>query len=98
MTGVKNMVYDHYRFMMITLECVGGGMNLSCWMTTVDFYASEKAHYPHEYHYIGDDTLWTLYCNQELTGKLVAAVGEQAEQICKQTEIANQNLKPANRR
>lgn len=86
------------RYMTVTADVVPNGMNLSMWMSTVEFYMSEVFNYPYQYTYMGESCTWIMHANMELTGKIIAAIGEQADRICIQQERAKAKRLPVNRR
>lgn len=74
--------YRIKRFMAVTADFQPEGLNMSCWMSSVDAWLWEKPEYPHEYKYQSGDCDWLIHCNMELTSKMVSAVGEYAQKIC----------------
>lgn len=85
------------RYMTVSVDVVPEGLNLSVWMSTVDFWMSEKSHFPFQYTHMGDNCTWILHCNTELTIKVCAVVTEYADKICAEQTAANQKRKIANR-
>jgi len=85
------------RYMTVSLDVNAEGINLACWMSTVDFWTSEKEAYPYAYTYIGDRCEWLIHGNAELTMKMLAAVGETADRICSQQADINARRRPVNR-
>ena len=85
------------KYMTITVEAQPDGLNLSMWMSTVDFWMSEKAQFPYQYTHLGDDCTWILHSNRELTIKVCAMITEEADRICAQQRIINERRKLANR-
>jgi len=85
------------RYMTVALDVQPEGLNVACWMSTVEFWMSEKVQYPYDYTYMGDRCTWLIHANTELTMKMVAMVGETADKICSDTERVNARRKLANR-
>jgi len=84
-------------YMTVTVDYQPEGLNMTCWMSTVDFWTSEKIHYPYTYVYMGDICTWLIHSNSELTAKAVALVSETADTICKRQQDINDRRKLANR-
>lgn len=84
-------------YMTVSLDVTPVGINVACWMSTVDFFMSEKAMFPFQFTYIGEWCTWILHSNTELTAKMIAMVGEQADKMCIETEARNKKRKLANR-
>ena len=85
------------RYMTVSLDLMPDGMNVSCWMSTVEFWSQEVATYPHIYTYMGDRCTWFIHSNTELTPKLIQAAGETADRICAKQSQTNKDRKVANR-
>jgi len=85
------------RYMTVTLSRLEDGINLSCWMTTTEFWMSEQQQFPHQYTYMGDTCTWIIHSNEELTFKACQLVCEEADGICKRQQQINDNRKIANR-
>jgi len=84
------------RYMTVTLDLQPEGINVACWISTVEFWLSERKKYPYDYQYLGEHCAWLIHGNMELTPKLIVAVGETADRICRQTEVVNSKRKIAN--
>jgi len=93
----RNVEYQIRRFMTVTADLLPEGLNMSCWMSTVEFWSQEKMQYPHEYTYSIGDCNWLIHCNTELTIKAVAMVAEYAQKICDEQQAKNEKRKLANR-
>jgi len=85
------------RYMTVSLDVMPEGMNLSCWMSTVEFWSQEVSSYPNLYTYMGDRCTWFIHSNTELTPKLVTACGETADRICAAQSKQNADRKLSNR-
>lgn len=86
------------RYMTVTVSLLEDGMNFSCWMSTVEFWMSERVNFPNEFTYMGDSCTWIIHSNIELTGKVCQMVAEEADRICKEQKAINDNRKIHNRR
>jgi len=86
-----------HKYMTVSLDVNAEGINLSCWMSTVDFWQSEKTAFPYAYTYMGYNCTWLIHGNTELTMKMLAAVGETADRICIQQQEINDRRRISNR-
>lgn len=84
------------RYMTVSYDTQPEGMNLTCWMSTVDFWMSEQVHYPHKYTHMGDVCTWLIHSNVELTNKVISMVVETADSICERQTRINAKRKIAN--
>ena len=85
------------RYMTVSADFLSDGINLSCWIGTAEFWATERLMYPHDYIYIGGHCQWLIHSNSELTPKVIQAIGETADRICHQGEISAKNRRAVNR-
>jgi hypothetical protein len=83
--------------MTVSLDLQPEGINISAWMSTVEFWSQEVISYPHVYTYMGDRCTWFIHSNTELTPKIIQAVGETADRICAQQAQKNYERKVVNR-
>lgn len=93
-----NNKYQVKRFMTVLASFMPEGMEMSCWMSTVEFWAEEVKQYPHEYDYMVNGCDWVIHSNIELSEKLIAAVGDYAQKICEENIAINNHRQPVNRR
>jgi len=86
-----------HNYMTVSVDVMPDGLNLSMWMSTQEFWASEVAHFPYQFTYMGEFCTWILHSNIELTVKMIVVVGEQADEICIRQEKINRLRKLINR-
>ena len=84
------------RFMTVTVTVTPIGVNLSCWMSTEEFWKWDLSKYPHQYVYSGDDAGWHIRSDVEITSKVVSVVGEYAETILREQIERNYKRKVGN--
>jgi len=84
-------------YMTVTMDIQPEGINLSCWMSTVEFWMSEQVHYTYQYTHMGEHCTWLIHSNMELTAKWVAIVAQTADDICRRQMQINERRKIANR-
>jgi len=84
-------------YMTVTMDVQPEGINLSCWMSTIEFWMSEQIHYTYQYSYMGESCTWLIHSNMELTSKWILVVGETADKICREQQRVNEKRKLANR-
>lgn len=85
------------RYMTVSLDVNRDGINLACWMSTVDYWNSEIAAFPYAYTHLGNRCTWLIHSNSELTMKMIGAVGETADRICAEGAIINDRRRAVNR-
>jgi len=85
------------KYMTVHLSVMPEGFEVGCWISAVEFWQSEKAHFPYNYTYMGEHCTWIIHANMELTSKVVTMAGEQADRMCLETEARNNRRKIANR-
>jgi len=85
------------RFMTIDVDIQPEGFNLCCWMSTKEFWQGELKSFPHAYTYSGDDCVWHIHANVELTSKIIVMAGEQADKIIAEQIERNDKRKLSNR-
>lgn len=88
-------ITNHY--MTVTVDHLEDGLNLSAWMSPVEFWMSEQHQFPNQYTYMGDSCTWIIHSNAELTIKACEMLCEQADRICKEQKAHNDRRKIANR-
>lgn len=91
------MPFVTLKYMTVTVDIQPEGMNIACWISTVDFWTVEKQQFPFPYTYMGDSCTWLIHANIELTNKMVAACTEYADRICLEQQAINARRKVANR-
>jgi len=84
-------------YMTADILVADDGMEIQCWMSTVEIWKSELLHYPFQYTYLGDRCTWLIHTNYQLTSKVLAVIGEQADRICAEQFLTNSRRKIANR-
>jgi len=78
-------------YLTLSIDNMGDGFNLTMWMSTVEFFQSEKLSYPNYYFYNDGHCKWHMHANSELTIKMRAMVIEHASKICERNrKIASQ--------
>jgi hypothetical protein len=85
------------KFMLVSVDRVEQGLNLCCWMSTENLFQWEKSTYPHVYKTLGNDCVWTIRSNTEMTIKLLAMCAETGDKICAEQIAINNRRKLANR-
>ena len=85
------------RYMTVSLDLTPSGINVAAWMSVAKFWRDERLAYPHTYTYMGDRCTWLIHSNTELTPKVIQAVGETGDRICKEQNAINANRKVSNR-
>jgi len=85
------------RYMIVSIDTIENGLNLSCWMSPVEFWKEETQSYPFVHTYMGDSCTWLMRANRELSIKQVIMIGETADRICKEQAEINARRKFANR-
>jgi len=88
---------DNTYYMTCSLDSVNDGFNLTSWLSTVEFFQSEKMSYPHYYFYNDGNCKWHLHCNTELTIKMRAMLIEHASKICERNRGITSRRKAVNR-
>lgn len=90
------MPFVTLKYMTVSVDIQPEGMNISCWISTVDFWTVEKSQFPYPSTYMGDNCTWLIHSNIQLTIKMVAAVTEYADRICKEQSAFNSKRKISN--
>ena len=89
------MIKPHY----LTVK-IAYGMNafsLDCYMSTADFWQSERHVCKYAYTYIGNRCEWLIRSDAEMTPKMIQVVGEQADRWCAEGAEKNATRKVSNR-
>ncbi|MES2213171.1 MAG: hypothetical protein V4490_08570 [Pseudomonadota bacterium] len=84
-------------YMAVTLAVADHELQLQCWMTTVDEWAHGGTQFPYQYTHLGERCTWLIHSNYQLTMKMLALVGEQADRICCEQVNINDKRKLSNR-
>ena len=85
------------RYMTVSVDVQPEGMNLSCWMSTEEFWLSEVIQFSNKYTAMGNNCTWLIHANAELTMKMIAMVSEYADKICAEQKAINERRKLSNR-
>lgn len=91
------MVVRLVRHMGVTVDYQPEGMNLACWMSPDDLWTAKEGQFPFAHTYHGDNCVWVIHSNIQLTFKLYEMVCETADRICDEQELINSRRKLANR-
>ena len=85
------------RYMTISVDIQPEGINLGCWMSSVESFNSDGYTYPFNYAKVTGDCLWKIRSSSELTVTAVSMVLEMAERIRKEQQKINDKRKVVNR-
>lgn len=84
-------------YMTISMDCLNEGFNFCCWFSPMRFWLEEIASFPNDYTSEGNEHIWHVHSNVELTNKVVSMAIEQGEEITARTRAINARRKLANR-
>jgi len=85
------------RHMGVSVDHTPEGLNLCCWMSPDDLFSSGGGKFPFSHTYHGDNCVWIIHSNTQLTFKVYEAVCETADRICDEQELINAKRKLSNR-
>lgn len=85
------------RFMTVNLVTIERGINLNCWMSTVNSFMSASGEHPHKSTFTTDKNVWIIHSSHELTLKVCRAVAEYGESILEAQQTKNDKRKLSNR-
>jgi hypothetical protein len=83
--------------MTVTMDTTPEGFAFQAWWSGEKPHPMDLKQYPHIYTYMGNLCTWFIYCNRELTPKVIVMCGEQADRLCAHGEEVNKNRKLSNR-
>lgn len=70
------------RYISVSMDKQPEGFSVQAWMSIDKPHPMDLLSYPHLYTYMGETCTWFIYSSCELTAKVVAMVGEQADRLC----------------
>lgn len=91
------MLNIEQHFLMVSMDIVPVGFSVQAWINIDRPHPMDLIHYPHLYTYMGEWCTWFIYSCCELTPKIIAMLGEQADRICISGEKKAKTQKLANR-
>lgn len=92
----KTMGYNHF-YVSVSCDVQPEGLNMACWMSTIDLWLEESTRYPNYYDRGEGDYIWHIHANCELTNKAIAMICEYANRIISEQVKHNKRRKLANR-
>lgn len=91
------MVDIRKQYLMVSIDRMPEGFSVQAWINIDKPHPIDLIGYPHVYTYMGAHCTWFIYASSELTAKIIAMVGEQADRICIEGEASAKKRLAKNR-
>lgn len=85
------------KYLMVSVDVMPKGYSIQAWISVDKPHPIDLLQFPHTYIYIGVACTWIVNASCELTAKVVAMCGEQADRIYTEGEKNAKNRLAVNR-
>jgi len=89
----SNLKHPEVRYMLVNVQAIDLGINLSCWMSSANMFNFERATHKFTYDVQGQFSKWRIRSNFELTNKALLMCVETGDKISAEQIAINNKRK-----